>query len=101
MAGMVTSATLANASAASTESVSVLDHVAGHELGLGDPRHGRADHPGQLQGGVGTGRPECLHPLEQAHRLEVEIGEGQFVLVDVGEPEGAPEALEQPRCSRR
>ena len=69
-------------------------HVARDELGLGDPCHRRADDPGHLHRRVGVGGAERLQALEEAHRLEVEIGEGRVVVVDAGEPERPPEALE-------
>ena len=101
MAGMVTSATPANASAERTGSTSALDHVPGHELRLGDPGHGRADDAGHLHRRVGIGGAERLQALEEAHRLEVEVGEGPVVVVDAGEAEGAPEALELVDARRR
>ena len=45
--------------------------------------------------GVGASGPERLHPLKQPERFEVEIGKGEIILVDVGKPEGPPEALQQ------
>ncbi len=38
--------------------------------------------------------PKRLHGQEEANRLEVEIGEGGVFVVDVGEAERAPEAVE-------
>ena len=94
MAGMVTSATLAKASAESDRVDLRAHHVPGHELGLGDAGHGRADDPGHLHRRLGVGRTERLEALEEADRLEVEVGEGGVVVVDAGEPERPPEALE-------
>ena len=101
MAGTVTSATLAKASA-DIDGVDLrADHVPRHELGLGDARHGGAHHPRQVQRRLGVGRTQRLNGAEEPDRLEVEIGERGVVGVDVGEPEGAPEALELGRGRRR
>ena len=69
-------------------------HVAGDELGLGDPRHGRADDAGHLHRRVGVGGPERLQALEEAYGLEIEVGEGRLVVRHAGEPQRPPEALE-------
>ena len=71
-----------------------VDHVAGHQLGLGDPGHRGADDPGHLQRRLDVGRTQRLQALEEADRFEVEVGEGGLVVVDAGEAEGTPEALE-------
>ena len=70
------------------------DHVAGHQLRLGDPRHRGADDPGHLHGRLDVGGADGLQALKEAHGFEVEVGEGPFVVFDAREPEGAPESLE-------
>ncbi len=70
------------------------DHVPRHQLGLGDAGHGGAHDPGQLERRLGVGRTQGLDGQEEPDRFEVEIGEGGVVVVDVGEAERAPEALE-------
>ena len=94
MAGIVTSATLAKASADEHRVDLRVRRRRPGQLGLGDAGHRRADDPGQLHGRLDVGRAERLHPLEELDRLEVEIGEGQLFVGHAGEPKRAPEALE-------
>ena len=94
MAGIVTSATPANASAERTGSTSALTMSPGHQLRFGDTRHGRADDPRHLDRRLGIGGTERLQALEDPDRLEIEVGEDVLVVVDPREAEGAPEALQ-------
>ncbi len=63
----------------------------GGDLGVGDARHRRADHPGHLQGELGLDHPVGDRGGRDAHHLEVGLGEEVLAVGRIGEAEGAPE----------
>ena len=75
--------------------------VPGRHLGLGDAGHRRADDPGQLHGRVDVGGAQVEHRLEEADRLDVEVGEDRVVVAHVEEAEGPPEPPEQVQTAGR
>jgi len=60
----------------------------GNQLRLGDPGHGGAMTRAICKRRVGLRGAERLHSLEDADRLEVEVGQGAVVVVHAGEAEG-------------
>ena len=94
MAGMVTSATLAKASADMTGSTSGLTMLPGTSSASAIRAMDEPMTRAICSAVSVSAAPERLHALEEPHRLEVEVGEGAVVVVDVGEAEGPPEALE-------
>ena len=94
MAGIVTSAMPANASAERTGSTSALTMSPGTSSASAIRAMEEPMTRGHLDRRLGIGGAERLQALEDPDRFEIEVGEGAVVVVDPGEAEGAPEALQ-------